>query len=215
MECGRVRNDWEWTMNRKTWLLALLLGAGPTTAALAEEPAAALSREQISAMQAENGEAMFSPEALAAILTPAPAGRTRSLAAGTGKAPRPGSTGSGVVPDLQIQFATNSAAISAQAERRLNALATAMQFPQMHDVQLIIAGHTDARGSDAMNKALSQRRADAVVAWLVTERAIDPDRLQAVGYGEERLADRANPASGVNRRVEVITKQVGPSASAY
>jgi outer membrane protein OmpA-like peptidoglycan-associated protein len=66
-----------------------------------------------------------------------------------------------------------------------------------------------------MNKALSQRRADAVVAWLVTERAIDPDRLQAVGYGEERLADRANPASGVNRRVEVIAKQVGPSASAY
>ena len=92
---------------------------------------------------------MFTPEALAAILTPAPVGRTRSLAAGTCKAPSPGSTGSGIVPDLRIQFATNSAAISQQAEQRLNALATAMQFPQMHDVHLFIAGHTDARRSDA------------------------------------------------------------------
>jgi outer membrane protein OmpA-like peptidoglycan-associated protein len=165
-------------------------------------------------MLAADGNDMFTPEALAAILMPVPPVRTRSLAAGTGKTPAPGSTGSGVVPDLQIQFATNSAAISERAERRLNALATAMQFPQLQDVYLIIAGHTDARGSDESNKALSQRRANAVVDWLVTERSISPDRLQAIGYGEERLADRNNPASGVNRRVEVIAKQVGPSASA-
>jgi outer membrane protein OmpA-like peptidoglycan-associated protein len=200
-------------MNRRTWLLALVLSAGPMTAVPAETPAPALSRNVVSSMLAGSGGDMLTPEALAAILAPPPAGQTRSLKGGG--EPPPGSAGSGVVPDLRIQFSTNSAAINRDAAQRLGALATALGFPQMQDVRLIIAGHTDARGSDAMNKALSQRRANAVVEWLVSEGAVAPRRLQAVGFGEERLADPDNPASGVNRRVEVIARQPGPSAQAY
>ncbi len=202
-------------MNQKIWLLALMVGTAPMTPALAGNPVAALSKDQVAAMLGNDGGEGFTAEALAAILAPAPTVRTRSLAAGTGTAPPPGAANSGVVPDLKIHFATNSAAISREAAQRLDALATALEFPQMQDVHLIIAGHTDARGSDALNKLLSQRRAQSVVTWLVTEGSVSPDRLQAVGYGEERLADARNPASGVNRRVEVIARQVGPSAKAY
>jgi flagellar motor protein MotB len=42
-----------------------------------------------------------------------------------------------------------------------------------------------------------------VVDYLTRGHAIAPDRLEAVGYGEARLADPADPASGKNRRVEV------------
>ena len=202
-------------MQRSTWLLALALSAGPMMAAQAETPAPALSSKDVAAMLATSGDDMLTPEQLAAILAPRSSGQTRSLTPGSGPAPAPGTTGSGVVPDLRIQFATNSAAISGEAAQRLGALATALSFPQMQDVRLIIAGHTDARGSDAMNKALSQRRAAAVVEWLVVEGDVAPVRLRAVGYGEERLADPADPASGINRRVEVIAQTMDAAAQAY
>ena len=199
-------------MNRKTWLLALLVGAGPMAAALAEEPVAALSREQVAAILSTDDAAILGPEALAAILTPRSPTTTRSLKPGEGR-PKPGATGSGVIPDLKIQFATNSATISRDAERQLGALAIAMQFPQMQDIQLVIAGHTDARGNAQANQILSQKRAEAVVRWLVHARSVAPARLQAVGYGEERLADATAPASARNRRVEVIARQAYASAS--
>ena len=78
-----------------------------------------------------------------------------------------------------------------------------MQFPQLQDRRFVTAGHTDARGSAQANQVLSQKRAAAVVDYLTRGHAIAPDRLEAVGYGEAQLADRADPASGKNRRVEV------------
>ena len=78
-----------------------------------------------------------------------------------------------------------------------------MQFPRLEDLRFEIAGHTDARGSEQMNQLLSQRRAASVVEFLTQGYSIAPDRLEAVGYGEAQLADRTDPASGKNRRVEV------------
>lgn len=46
-----------------------------------------------------------------------------------------------------------------------------------------LASHTDSRGADAFNDTLSQRRAQAVVDFLI-EKGIDPDRLRAKGYGK-------------------------------
>ena len=76
-----------------------------------------------------------------------------------------------------------------------------MQFPQLQNVHLEIAGHTDARGSEQSNQLLSQRRAAAAVDLLTQVYSIEPDRLTAVGFGEAQLADPANPDSGKNRRV--------------
>ena len=64
--------------------------------------------------------------------------------------------------------------------------------------------HTDNLGSDSYNLTLSQRRADAMVAALVS-RGADPAQLLAVGKGEaEPIADNATrPGREANRRVEI------------
>ena len=78
-----------------------------------------------------------------------------------------------------------------------------------------VEGHTDSKGSDAYNQRLSQRRAEAVVKYLIG-KGIDPSRLEAVGFGEGRpIAPNQNPdgsdnptGRAKNRRTEfhVITQ---------
>lgn len=72
-----------------------------------------------------------------------------------------------------------------------------------------LSSHTDSRGSDSYNMALSQRRAQSAVNYLV-DRGIARDRMVAQGYGESRLLNRCS--NGVacsiaehqaNRRTEV------------
>lgn len=53
-------------------------------------------------------------------------------------------------------------------------------------MRIELRSHTDARGSDPYNMRLSQRRADAAVAYLI-EKGIDPKRLTAKGFGESQL----------------------------
>ncbi len=66
-----------------------------------------------------------------------------------------------------------------------------------------IAGHTDERGSDEYNLALSQRRAASAKRYLVS-RGIAADRIETVGFGEERPVDVSNTedAWAKNRRAE-------------
>lgn len=195
-------------MTRSALLALGVIGALSPTAAWTQSASPALSADEIAKMLKPGVELSASPsdvvsaDELAAILKPSTAdGATRSLAPGTGTA-RAGQTGSGVV-NLQINFATNSSKISAQAQQQLDQLARAMQYAELQQLRFEIAGHTDARGSAQANKSLSQKRAEAVVGYLVTEYSITQNRLEAVGYGEEMLFDPANPASGKNRRVEV------------
>jgi outer membrane protein OmpA-like peptidoglycan-associated protein len=53
------------------------------------------------------------------------------------------------------------------------------------NITIELGAHTDSKGSDAYNKAFSQRRAEEVVRYLVS-KGIAPARLTPVGYGEER-----------------------------
>jgi outer membrane protein OmpA-like peptidoglycan-associated protein len=71
------------------------------------------------------------------------------------------------------------------------------------DLRVRIEGHTDATGSNSTNLRLSQSRADAVRNYLV-RLGVDPDRLVAVGYGEEQpIASNATRSGRErNRRVE-------------
>ncbi len=71
-----------------------------------------------------------------------------------------------------------------------------------------LGSHCDSRGSDNYNMALSQRRAEAAVQYIVS-KGIDPSRITAQGYGESQLVNRC--ANGVrcsakehqkNRRTE-------------
>jgi len=96
-----------------------------------------------------------------------------------------------------------------QAELRPDAVATleraAENLKAWGDIKLEVAGHTDRKGSAAHNRDLSQRRANAVRAYLI-DRGVAAGRLTAKGYGgsspvagNATVADRAK-----NRRVELV-----------
>ena len=75
---------------------------------------------------------------------------------------------------------------------------------QLASFRYLIAGHTDAIGSDAYNIDLSRRRAQAVFEYLTEAYAIDPRRLMVVGVGSRRLKRPEAPRAAINRRVEVL-----------
>jgi outer membrane protein OmpA-like peptidoglycan-associated protein len=73
------------------------------------------------------------------------------------------------------------------------------------DLKLEIEGHTDSVGSDAYNQGLSERRAESVRAYLVSQR-ISPQNITTVGFGESRPVATNATAAGrqQNRRVELV-----------
>jgi len=101
-----------------------------------------------------------------------------------------------------ILFDFDQATLKPASEPALQQLLAALQAVPALRVE--IAGHTDSDGNDAYNLALSQRRAESVVAWLV-ERGIAASRLVPVGKGESEPVAGNATADGraLNRRVEV------------
>jgi OOP family OmpA-OmpF porin len=75
-------------------------------------------------------------------------------------------------------------------------------------LKLIVEGYTDNVGKPASNLTLSQKRAEAVTNYLV-QKGLDANRLEALGYGQERaVADNSTPAGrAANRRVELKLSQ--------
>lgn len=72
------------------------------------------------------------------------------------------------------------------------------------DADFIIEGHTDSDGSDAYNQVLSEKRANAVRDYFVTN-GINPSRLTTKAFGESKPVDTNDTAAGKanNRRTEV------------
>ena len=105
----------------------------------------------------------------------------------------------------QIRFDVNSARIRPDAYPLLDEYASALQSPALGEATLLIAGHTDAAGSDAHNLRLSEQRAQAVRDYLV-QQGITAHRLIAKGYGEAYpVASNATEADReLNRRSEFI-----------
>ena len=70
-------------------------------------------------------------------------------------------------------------------------------------VRIEIAGHTDDRGDPAANLLLSQKRAQAVIAYMA-KAGIEPGRLRAIGYGKTRPAvpNTSDENRQLNRRIE-------------
>jgi len=192
------------------------LGAGLVATSVAAQQQPTYSAEELARILqggaaapsdgAAAGGSTFSADEFARILAPKGAGtdgvRTRGLTAGSGVAP--GSTGSGVVPDLRVNFELNSFALTPDSKATLDELAKAMQMDQLSSLRFVIGGYTDASGSAGYNERLSEKRAASVVDYLKS-KGVDRGRLEPIGHGEKDLADPANPESGVNRRVEVRT----------
>ena len=106
--------------------------------------------------------------------------------------------------ELRIEFATAASDLPATAQADLNKLANLLKAPGAAGYVFEISGHTDNRGSAAMNETLSGARAAAVVAALV-KKEVPEDRLRSKGYGLTLpLASNQNDSGRArNRRVEV------------
>jgi OOP family OmpA-OmpF porin len=71
-----------------------------------------------------------------------------------------------------------------------------------------IEGHTDWIGTDAYNQGLSERRANAVMNYLV-DHGVDASRLSTTGYGESRpiASNQTREGRALNRRVELLVQE--------
>ncbi len=106
-----------------------------------------------------------------------------------------------------ITFATNSADISSGFYAPLNNLAGS--FRQFDRNVIEIVGHTDSVGSRQTNMALSQRRAQSVANYLISQ-GVDPSRITVRGAGPDQPIASNNTESGrqQNRRVEVNLRAI-------
>jgi outer membrane protein OmpA-like peptidoglycan-associated protein len=107
-----------------------------------------------------------------------------------------------------VQFAPNQETLTADAARKLYPLVTILKDQPKRTIR--IEGHADSRGEESYNLDLSQRRADAVRDFLVSN-GIDSTRITARGYGENEAVASNITAAGrqENRRVDVIVLREG------
>ncbi len=110
--------------------------------------------------------------------------------------------------DMEIYFDFNSARINQRSVPKLNELAAALSDEKLDGETFMIAGHTDAVGSDGYNQSLSEQRAESVRQYLVDKHNLNISKLIAIGYGEEQLKLPETPKAGENRRVQIVNMQV-------
>lgn len=107
---------------------------------------------------------------------------------------------------LDVKFDLDKAIIKKGYYGDIDNLVSVMkQYPETN---VALEGHTCSLGSDAYNKRLSQRRADAVKQYMVEKGGIAANRLNAIGYGEERpiASNATEQGRRQNRRTEAVVE---------
>lgn len=109
-----------------------------------------------------------------------------------------------------ISFDTGSAAIKPPLRAVLDPFANSLRDDP--SARLMIVGHTDNTGSDAINNPLSVERAQSVRDYLVT-RGVAASRVETAGRGDrEPVASNATEAGRAkNRRVEIFLREPAPA----
>jgi len=102
-----------------------------------------------------------------------------------------------------VPFAFDKYTLTSSAKEDLDNLAIGLTADKRFVIS--VEGYTDSTGNRAYNEALSRKRADAVVAYLVAKHDIPIYRIHMIGLGQEKPADEGKDraARAKNRRVEV------------
>jgi outer membrane protein OmpA-like peptidoglycan-associated protein len=112
-----------------------------------------------------------------------------------------------------VLFDFGKAEIKPEAEQTLDKVGTVIaQFPEG---KVLIAGHTDSKGSRSVNHQLSKRRAQAVKDWLVRKKGVAESSITVEGFGETKpVTSNTNPDGSdnpegrqQNRRVEITVEK--------
>lgn len=112
-----------------------------------------------------------------------------------------------VTIELEVLFETDKSVVQPEYYSKISEVAEFMaQYP---NTVVTIEGHTDSRASEQYNQALSQRRVDAVKEVLIAQFGIDPERLNAIGYGESQPRATNDTVAGrqLNRRVVAVVEE--------
>jgi outer membrane protein OmpA-like peptidoglycan-associated protein len=110
--------------------------------------------------------------------------------------------------DLEVYFDYDKAEITPAARQALGPLGQALIDPKLLGNRFVLVGHTDAKGGDAYNQVLSERRAASVKNYLVRTFGIAPERLVSYGRGKVAPKNIVDPFAAENRRVQVINNGV-------
>tara|TARA_B100000427_G_scaffold72542_1_gene58674 strand:- start:297 stop:791 length:495 start_codon:yes stop_codon:yes gene_type:complete len=107
------------------------------------------------------------------------------------------------VPD-RVFFATNESLLTTKSRDTLRKQAAWLR--ENTNVNIVIEGHADERGTREYNLALGERRANAAKDYLMTY-GISADRITVISYGKERPVDPgSNPLSWSKNRRSVTVK---------
>jgi outer membrane protein OmpA-like peptidoglycan-associated protein len=107
------------------------------------------------------------------------------------------------VAQTTVNFKFNSDKLDSDAKAALDQMVSGEAQPKRFFIT--VEGFTDRIGTDAYNNALSKRRADSVVEYLVAQHNVPIYRIHMVGLGKDKPVDEAHTraAQAKNRRVEV------------
>jgi len=102
-----------------------------------------------------------------------------------------------------VLFASGKAELLPGAQASLGQIAQAVSAQK--DKRVLVEGHTDSRGTEPSNLALSKARADSVATYLASH-GVAADRVTSAGLGSSRpVADNGTPEGRANnRRVEIV-----------
>jgi len=103
-------------------------------------------------------------------------------------------------------FKVGSAELPDRLREQLDVFAEVLRTKKGSKQVVRVEGHADASGTSEANMLLSQRRAEAVKAYLVRNGA-DEAMLEAVGMGSQAPKVSGNPFAAENRRVEIGRQQ--------
>jgi peptidoglycan-associated lipoprotein len=107
------------------------------------------------------------------------------------------------VPD-RVFFATNETVLTTASRETLRAQATWLR--KNSNINVVLEGHADERGTREYNLALGERRANSAKDYLMTY-GISSDRISVLSYGKERPVDAgSNPLAWSKNRRSVTVK---------
>ena len=107
------------------------------------------------------------------------------------------------VPD-RVFFATNESVLTTASRETLRKQATWLR--KNSDINVVLEGHADERGTREYNLALGERRANAAKDYLMTY-GVSANRISVISYGKERPVDSgSNPLAWSKNRRSVTVK---------
>ena len=107
------------------------------------------------------------------------------------------------VPD-RVFFATNESVLTTASRDTLRKQATWLR--KNSDINVVLEGHADERGTGEYNLALGERRANAAKDYLMTY-GVSANRISVISYGKERPVDSgSNPLAWSKNRRSVTVK---------